>query len=84
MEVETNVPPDATLIGRGTDVLDREGKKVGVVDEVETNEDGEVVAFVVRAGLVFHHDVRVPVELVSSVTSDAVHLRVNADELEHR
>lgn len=82
IEVESNLPEDILLISRGTDVLDREGKKVGVVDEVETNEDDEVVAFVVRAGLLFHHDVRVPIDWVSSVTEEAVHLRLSADEVE--
>lgn len=82
LEIESNLPEDALLIGRGTDVLDREGKKIGAIGEVETNEDGEVVAFVVRAGLLFHHDIRIPIDWVSSVTEEAVHLRLSADEVE--
>ncbi len=81
LEVESNLPADALLLSRGTNVLDREGEKVGVVDEVETNEDGEVVAFVVRAGVLFHRDVRVPIDWVSSITEEAVHLRLSADEV---
>ncbi len=53
IEVESNLPEDTLLVGRGTDVLDREGEKLGRVEEVETNEDGEVVAFV-RASAQMH------------------------------
>ncbi|MCM8749614.1 PRC-barrel domain-containing protein [Thermomicrobiaceae bacterium CFH 74404] len=82
LEARSNLPEDTLLIGRGTDVLDREGEKLGRVEEVETNEDGEVVAFVVRAGLLLHHDIRVPIDWVSSVTSEEVHLRLSAQEIE--
>lgn len=82
IEVESNLPEDALLISHGTDVIDREGEKLGIVEEVETNEDGEVVAIVVRAGLLFHHDIRVPIDWVSSITEEAVHLRLSADEVE--
>lgn len=82
-EVRSNIDEDMVLIDAGTDVIDRSGEKVGTVDEVVYNEDGELTEFVVKAGLLFHHDVHVPADWVESITADSVQLRVTAEEAEH-
>ncbi len=84
VETETNLREDSIVIGEGTDVVGRDGDKVGTVDEVIYDEDGNVAGFVVKAGTLFHHDVRIPADWVEAVTSDTVRLRVTADEAERQ
>ncbi|MCC6945671.1 MAG: PRC-barrel domain-containing protein [Thermomicrobiales bacterium] len=69
-------------LGHGTDVVDKIGKKIGEVDEVRIGEDGSIAGFVVRQGLVFHHDVYVPIGWVAGVTHEHVRLNVLKDEVE--
>jgi len=80
VEVESNLPENATRIDAGTDVVGSDGKKIGVVDDVLFSEDGDVTGFVVKAGFLFHHDVDVPADWIESVTDDKVRLRVTADQ----
>ena len=84
VEVESNIREDLVVVHEGTDVVGSDGEKVGVIDQVHYNEDGEVESIIVKAGLVFHHDVRIPAEWIEAVTSDTVELRVTAIEAERQ
>ncbi|HET9016683.1 MAG TPA: PRC-barrel domain-containing protein [Thermomicrobiaceae bacterium] len=81
-EVRSNLPPDSVMLDRGTNVVDRDGDKIGTVDEVIYDEDGGIAGFVVKAGMIFHHDVRIPARLVESMTPASVRLKVSAAEAE--
>jgi uncharacterized protein YrrD len=81
-EVKTNLPERSVLVSKGTDVVGRDGKKIGTVDEVDYDQEGEVDGFVVKAGFLFHHDVRIPSDWIDEVTGDMVTLSVTADQAE--
>lgn len=81
-EVRSNLATDAVTIDQGTNVEDKNGDKIGTVDEIYYDDDGNIAGFVVKEGFLFHHDVRVPADWVESMTPDAVRLRLSADEAE--
>lgn len=83
VENESNLREDMVVVNEGTDVVDKDGDKIGTVDQVMFDEDGRIAGFVVKAGFLFHHDVRVPADWIETVTGDTVHLSVTADEAEH-
>jgi uncharacterized protein YrrD len=70
------------VLDHGTDVVDVNGEKIGKVDDVHFDEKGKVSGFVVREGLLFHHDVSVPLEWIAGITHEHVRLNVAKDEVE--
>jgi uncharacterized protein YrrD len=78
-----NLPPQDVMLSEGTDVYGSDGKKVGSVDEVVFDAGGNLDGFVIKQGLIFHHDVRVPMRLVAHAGGDRVTLNVPASGLEH-
>lgn len=81
-EVRSNLREDSVVLDRGTNVVDRDGEKIGTVDDVIYDENGAIAGFVVKAGFLFHHDVRIPAEWVDSMDPASVRLKVSADEAE--
>ncbi len=69
-------------LGHGTEVLDKIGKKLGEIDEIRMDDDGNIAGFVVREGLIFHHDVYVPIDWVAGVTHEHVRLNVLKTDVE--
>lgn len=84
LEVESNIAQTEVMLRKGSDVVGADGEKVGVVDQIETGERGELVGFVVRAGFLFKHDVRVPAAWVREVDDEKVRLSVTGDEAERQ
>ncbi|MGA7671688.1 MAG: PRC-barrel domain-containing protein [Nitrolancea sp.] len=82
VEVKTNLPERSVRIDHGTDVVGSDGKKLGTVDEVDYAEDGEIDGFVVKAGFLFHHDIRIPSDWINEVNGDLVTLTVTSDQAE--
>jgi uncharacterized protein YrrD len=80
--VESNVPQEYDVIGSGTDVFAVDGAYVGTVSEVMVDRDGNIAGFVVEKGILFKHDVFVPVEWISNIGNDHIHLMVTAEEAE--
>jgi len=80
VEVESNLPENATRLGKGTDVVGSDGKKIGTVEDVVYSDDGSVTGFMVKAGFLFHHDIDVPADWIESISDDKVRLRVTADQ----
>ncbi|HEX7101097.1 MAG TPA: PRC-barrel domain-containing protein [Nitrolancea sp.] len=80
VEVESNLPENASRLDSGSDVVGSDGKKLGTVEDVTYTENGDITSFVVKAGFLFHHDVNIPAEWISSISDDVVHLTVTADE----
>jgi uncharacterized protein YrrD len=66
----------------GTDVIASDGRRVGTVHEVTYGADGGVTGFVVKEGVLFKHDVRIPIERVATMGAKHIHLNVTAEEAE--
>jgi uncharacterized protein YrrD len=80
----SSLPESSVTISEGTDVIGADGDKVGKVDEVFVDDDGQITEFLVRAGWLFKHDVRVPMSLVAGIAHDHVRLNVTAEEAEQQ
>jgi sporulation protein YlmC with PRC-barrel domain len=78
VEVATNLPPDTVRIDRGTAVIASDGTRLGKVEHVHLNEDGEIVSLAVDPGLFGGELLHIPAEWIDSVTEEAVHLTVDA------
>lgn len=84
VENRSNLEETDTLISTGTDVVGADGDKLGSVEEVYVDTDGQITGFLVKKGLIFRHDIRVPMDWVREVDGDKVHLSVTASEAETR
>lgn len=82
IEVRNNLPEQAARISTGTEVVGSDGQKIGTVDEVAYSQEGEVDGIVVKAGFLFHHDLRIPSDWIDEVTGDTVTLTVTSDQAE--
>lgn len=68
------------VIDQGSDVISRDGQKVGEVDRLSVDtESGRPVAVVVRRGFIFTKDVSIPGDAIAAVENGAVYLNVDAD-----
>jgi uncharacterized protein YrrD len=74
-----DLPEDSVVLSKGTVVIGSNGKKIGHVDEILFDSDQRIVGFLVKAGHLFTHDVRIPMSLVAGVTDDHVRLNVTAE-----
>jgi sporulation protein YlmC with PRC-barrel domain len=72
-------------VGRGTDVFDADGEKVGDIGDLQVeSETGMAVRMVVRQGLIFKSDYEVPIEWLDAWTPRGVGLNVSRSEMEAR
>jgi uncharacterized protein YrrD len=78
-----NLPEDSILLSEGTDVVGSDGKKVGRVDEVFVDGKRGITGFLVKAGHLFRHDIRVPMSSVAGISHAHVRLNVTAEEAAH-
>ena len=70
------------VIGEGSDVVDRDGEKVGDVARLVFDPDGKhVTRFVVRKGFIFTEDRELPASVVDRVDDGVIYLRVSKQEL---
>lgn len=72
---------DDVILTEGTDIYDSEGARLGSLDEIVYTPNGLVTGLLVRGGHFHHHDVQVPIDAVSMMTHERIHLRVNAASL---
>lgn len=79
MRERSSIEETDLAISKGTDVKTADGHKVGTVDELLLDDNNAIIGFVVKKGVLFHQDIRVPMAWVSSITSHAVHLNVTRD-----
>ncbi len=82
LETRTNLPEDSMTIDQGTDVVGRDGDKVGEVDQILVDERGNTTGFVVKSGFLFTHDVQIPIDLVDHMSGERITLKVTGDEAE--
>lgn len=84
VEVRSNLAETEVMLGKGSNVVGAGGHKVGTVDEVFAGDRDGIDAFLVWAGFLFKHDVRIPIAWVAEVDDERVRLNVTADEAERR
>lgn len=82
VEVKSNMPPNASMIDRGSKVIDSKGDDIGSVEEVTYNDAGELVSLVVRTGRLIHHNYEVPGWAVASVSEEHIGLTMTGDQVE--
>lgn len=78
VEVESSLPQEAVRIDRGTAVIASDGERLGKVEHVHLNEDGEIVSLAVDPGLFGGEHLHIPAEWIAEITEDAVRLSVDA------
>lgn len=84
VETTSNVPETDVIVSDGTDVIGSDGDKVGTVSDVTLDTDGRLESFVVKAGMLFKHDVRIGADQVAEIGSRHVRLNVTADQADSR
>lgn len=82
VETRDNLPDDSFTIDTGTDVIGLDGDKVGEVDEVLATPDGQISGIVVKAGFIFKHDVKIPMQAVDQVGREQILLNITRDQAE--
>lgn len=84
LESRDNLPDDSTSLDTGTDVIGSDGDKVGEVEEILADENGQVSGFVVKSGFIFTHDVQIPMTAVERISHDHIQLNITGEEAENR
>jgi len=82
IEVRSNLPDNSVVLDRGTDVVCKDGEKLGTVIDVVYGDHSELEAIVVGTGFRHLHRVYIPAALVESIGHDQV--RILATETEAR
>jgi len=77
-DVNANAGTAGSTFAEGTPVFDVNGDKVGSVAENATQGD----YFVVRKGLIFTHDLYIPLNAVARSDMDGVYLNVSKDQIQ--
>jgi len=73
---------DYAEIRKGSAVVGREGKEVGIVDRLTYDpNNGSLRRFVVREGLFFTRNVELPASLIAGADDGMIRLNVDSDEL---
>lgn len=81
VEVRSDLPETGTALDIGTDVVTRDGEKIGTVEGTDIDDDRHIRGYVVRSGLLHRLDVVIPVGLIDVVTEDKIRLTADADDL---
>lgn len=76
----TDLPDNDVMVGRGTDVLSADGKKLGEVDEVLADDQGQLSGIVIRSGILIHHQQRIPIDWIADIGARDIRLKFSADE----
>ena len=80
IEVRSNLPRETVTVDRGTAVVDANGKKLGVVEDVIYEADGEMRAVVARTGHIHHDWMHIPITSIAGIAHD--HMRLNVTRAE--
>ena len=88
---EQSAPPrqdhtaTTAAIDEGTDVISRDGEKVGEVHSVAVDADtGQPTGFIVRKGFLFTEDLELPATAIEAVDERGVYLNLDKDEVTGR
>jgi sporulation protein YlmC with PRC-barrel domain len=70
------------VIGEGSDVVDRDGEKVGEVAQLVFDlDDNRLTSLIVRKGFIFTQDRELPALVVNRVDDGVIYLRAAKHEL---
>jgi uncharacterized protein YrrD len=70
------------VIGEGSDVVDRDGAKVGDIARLVFDADGhQLTSFVVRNGFIFTEDRELPASVITRVDDGVIYLSIGKQEL---
>lgn len=76
---------DNAIIREGNEVFSSDGEKVGDIHRITFDADtGRTLAFAVRSGFLFTHEVELPGETIASVDDEAVYLNLTKDQVRQR
>ena len=78
MEVQSNLPENAVVLEKGTDVVASDGKKLGHLDDLAYDSEGVLTGLHIRSGILRHHETLAPASLIQSMTHERVNLNVDA------
>ena len=78
-----DLPENSVLLSKGTEVVGSDGRKIGHVDDIVVDSDQRIAGFVIKAGHVFTHDVRIPMSSVAGISHAHVRLNVTAKSAAH-
>jgi uncharacterized protein YrrD len=81
-EAVSSIPDGDIVVSEGTDVVSSDGHKVGRVDELIFDDENRITGFVAKAGFIFKHDLRIPLEWIAGASHERVRLTVTKDEAE--
>jgi sporulation protein YlmC with PRC-barrel domain len=82
-KVRVNAPPGTLGIQKGMEVESSDGQAVGTVEALDIDvQTGDITGFVLRRGLLFGHDVRIPVEDVREIHENKVVLKLTKDQID--
>jgi len=76
-----NIPEDATVLDIGGRVLAKDGQHVGQLEQLVTNDEGQITHFVLSEGLLFKTHKRIPAQWIDHVEHQDIYLAVVADAL---
>jgi sporulation protein YlmC with PRC-barrel domain len=72
--------PASALLRTGTKIVGRDGTKIGTVDELVANDrTGTITELVANKGLLDPDQVRIPVQLIDTVTDDTIYVALDKD-----
>ncbi len=79
---QRGVNPDNVVIAQGSDVISRDGEKVGEIHSVAVDATtGRPTKIVVRKGFLFTEDVELPAAAIDHVSEGLVYLTVDKDQI---
>lgn len=81
---ERHIPDDTVAVQKGADVYAIGNEKVGDIEEVMTDPESQrITQFVVSEGMLLKEEKRIPIEWVSEIDEEEVHLAVGPKILEY-
>ena len=81
-EIEPSIPLEDVSLEKGSVVLDADGKRVGKVDELFTDNEENITHLILREGIIFSVAKMVPIDFVAAIRTNEVRLAVNAELIE--
>lgn len=82
VERRSNLPDDSVALGRGVEVVDRDGRAVGALSEIIYGDRDEITAIVAASGI-FHRDrVQIPAAAIASIIVDRITLTTTAGDFD--
>lgn len=83
VNTDQNLPPSSAVIDEGTPVISLDDEDIGNVEQVITDDHGEITHIVISKGLIFQTERLVPVGWVRKISDNKIRLYVRKETVEH-